>query len=60
MSPFAKRTIPFVDIMQDTTRVVDRIKELRLWLFVVHQVVEVADKSIKSGVRTLIPSLLIF
>ena len=43
-SPFAKCTILFVDTVRDTTGVLDRIKELWLRLFVVHQVTEVADK----------------
>jgi osomolarity two-component system, sensor histidine kinase NIK1 len=44
ISPFAKRTILFVDTVWDTTGVLDRVKELGLRPFVVHQVTKVADK----------------
>jgi len=44
MSLFAKRTILFVNTLWDTTGVVDWIKKLGLRPFVVHQVIEVADK----------------
>ena len=54
MSPFAKRTIMFVDTIQDTTGVVDRIKELGLRPFVVRQVVEVADKERCPHIDTIV------
>jgi len=54
MSPFAKRTILFVDTLWDTTCVVDRIKELGLRPFVVHQVVEVADKERCPHIDTIV------
>lgn len=54
ISPFAKRTILFVDTLRDTTGVVDRIKELGLRPFVVHQVVEVADKERCPHIDTIV------
>jgi osomolarity two-component system, sensor histidine kinase NIK1 len=54
MLPFAKRTILFVDTLQDTTGVIDRIKELRLRPFVVQQVVEVADKEQCPHIDTIV------
>jgi osomolarity two-component system sensor histidine kinase NIK1 len=54
MSPFAKRTILFVDTLRDTTGVIDRIKELVLRPFVVHQVVEVADKERCPHIDTIV------
>lgn len=44
MAPFAKRTILFVDTLFDHTGVVERIKELGLRPYVVHEVNEVSDK----------------
>ncbi|KAF9056922.1 hypothetical protein BDP27DRAFT_1454263 [Rhodocollybia butyracea] len=44
MSPFAKRTILFVDTLYDTTGVVDRIRELGLKPFVVHDVSKLVNK----------------
>jgi osomolarity two-component system sensor histidine kinase NIK1 len=54
MSPFAKRTILFVDTLRDTTGVVDRIKELGLRPFVVHQVLEVAEKEQCPHIDTIV------
>ncbi|KAI6127235.1 hypothetical protein F5141DRAFT_1186385 [Pisolithus sp. B1] len=44
MQPFHKRTILLVDTLFDTTGVIQRIKELGLRLYHVHDVSEVADK----------------
>ncbi|KAG6906866.1 hypothetical protein DXG01_011628 [Tephrocybe rancida] len=54
MSPFAKRTILFVDSLHDTTGVVDRIRELCLRPHVVHQVSEVADKEKCPHIDTIV------
>jgi osomolarity two-component system sensor histidine kinase NIK1 len=54
MAPFAKRTILFVDTLYDTTGVVDRIKELGLRPYVVHEVSEVADKEKCPHIDTII------
>jgi osomolarity two-component system sensor histidine kinase NIK1 len=54
MLPFAKRTILFVDTLRDTTGVPDRIKELGLRPFVVHQVIEVADKERCPHIDTIV------
>ncbi|KAF4622058.1 hypothetical protein D9613_009580 [Agrocybe pediades] len=60
MAAFAKRTILFVDTLFDTTGVVDRIKELGLRPYVVHEVKEVADKERCPHIDTIVvdnPSL---
>ncbi|KAG6848046.1 hypothetical protein H0H93_003884 [Arthromyces matolae] len=54
MSPFAKRTILFVDSLHDTTHVVDRIKDLCLRPYVVHTVAEVADKDKCPHIDTIV------
>ncbi|KAG6856000.1 hypothetical protein H0H87_008544 [Tephrocybe sp. NHM501043] len=54
MLPFAKRTILFVDSLYDSTGVVDRIKELYLRPYVVHQVAEVADKEKCPHIDTIV------
>ncbi|KAF8884649.1 hypothetical protein BD779DRAFT_1612091 [Infundibulicybe gibba] len=54
MSPFAKRTILFVDTLRDTTGVVDRIRELGLRPYVVHEVNEVADKERCPHIDTIV------
>jgi len=54
MAPFAKRTILFVDTLFDTTCVVDRIKELGLRPYVVHEVNEVADKDKCPHIDTIV------
>ncbi|KAF9481492.1 histidine kinase [Pholiota conissans] len=54
MAPFAKRTILFVDTLFDTTGVVDRIRELGLRPYVVHEVSEVADKERCPHIDTII------
>ena len=43
--PFENRNILFVDTQYDRTGVVDRIQELRLKPFVIHDSLEVADKA---------------
>jgi len=54
MAPFAKRTILFVDTLRDTTRVVDRIKDLGLRPYVVHEVSEVSDKDKCPHIDTIV------
>ncbi|PFH53613.1 hypothetical protein AMATHDRAFT_171562 [Amanita thiersii Skay4041] len=44
MSPFAKRSILFADTLRDKTGVAERIKELGLRPYVVHEVGSLADK----------------
>lgn len=43
--PFGNRNILFVDTQYDRTGVVDRIQELRLKSYVIHNSLEVADKA---------------
>ena len=50
----AKRTILFVDTLQDTTGMVDRIKDLGLRLYVMHEVSEVADKEKCPHIDTIV------
>ena len=54
MSPFANRCILFVDTLLDTTGVVDRITELGLRPYVVHEVAQVADKSACPHIDTIV------
>jgi len=54
MSPFAKRTILFVDTMYDTTGVVDRIRELGLKPFVVHDVQKLVNKDACPHFETIV------
>ena len=54
MAPFAKRTILFVDTLRDTTGVVDRIKDLGLRPYVVHEVCEVSDKEKCPHIDTIV------
>ncbi|KAG6827518.1 hypothetical protein H0H92_011459 [Tricholoma furcatifolium] len=54
MNPFAKRTILFVDSLNDTTGVVDRIKELCLRPHVIHDAKEVADKEKCPHIDTIV------
>ncbi|KIK56550.1 hypothetical protein GYMLUDRAFT_783618 [Collybiopsis luxurians FD-317 M1] len=54
MSPFAKRTILFVDTLFDTTGVVDRIRELGLEPFVVHDVSNLVDKDMCPHFDTIV------
>lgn len=54
MAPFAKRTILFVDTLFDQTGVVERIKELGLRPYVVHDVAEVSDKEKCPHIDTIV------
>ncbi|THU96840.1 hypothetical protein K435DRAFT_663749 [Dendrothele bispora CBS 962.96] len=54
MSSFAKRTILFVDSLHDQTGVVDRIRELGLKPFVVHDVASLADKDKCPHIDTIV------
>ncbi|KAJ8091873.1 histidine kinase osmosensor [Marasmius tenuissimus] len=54
MAPFAKRTILFVDTLYDKTGVVDRITELGLKPFVVHEVGTLADKEQCPHIDTIV------
>ena len=45
MIPFGNRNILFVDMLYDNTGVVNRIRELGLRLYVIHDLLEVADKA---------------
>jgi osomolarity two-component system, sensor histidine kinase NIK1 len=54
MAPFANRCILFVDTFFDRTGVVDRITELGLRPYVVHDVLEVADKSGCPHIDTIV------
>ncbi|KAI0298323.1 hypothetical protein BC826DRAFT_999267 [Russula brevipes] len=45
MTPFGNRNILFVDTLNDLTGVVDRIQELGLRPYVIHDPLEVADKA---------------
>ncbi len=45
MTPFAKRSILYVDSMRDQTGVAERIEELGLKVHKVHVVSQVADKN---------------
>lgn len=54
MSPFVKRTILFVDTLYDTTGVVDRIQDLALRPYVIHDVSEVADKDRCPHIDTIV------
>jgi osomolarity two-component system sensor histidine kinase NIK1 len=54
MSPFSKRTILFVDTLHDMTGVVDRIQELNLIPFVVHEVDEITDKDRCPHIDTIV------
>ncbi|KAJ7736694.1 hypothetical protein B0H16DRAFT_1380008 [Mycena metata] len=54
LSPFAKRTILFVDTMHDNSNVEERITELGLVPVVVHDVSEVSDKEKCPHIDTII------
>ena len=54
MAPFAKRTILFVDTLRDTTGVVNRIKDLGLRPYTVHEVFEVSDKERCPHIDTIV------
>ncbi|KAJ8594201.1 hypothetical protein M405DRAFT_809539 [Rhizopogon salebrosus TDB-379] len=54
MQPFHKRAILFVDTLNDTTGVVQRIQELGLRPYVIHEVSEVADKERCPHIDTIV------
>ena len=54
MAPFANRCILFVDTLYDTSGVVERITELGLRPYVVHEVAQVADKSACPHIDTIV------
>ncbi|KAG0694624.1 hypothetical protein DFH29DRAFT_959340 [Suillus ampliporus] len=54
MQPFQKRAILFVDTLIDTTGVVQRIQELGLRPYVIHDVSEVADKERCPHIDTIV------
>ncbi|ETW76839.1 hypothetical protein HETIRDRAFT_389878 [Heterobasidion irregulare TC 32-1] len=54
MAPFANRNILFVDTLHDRTGVVDRIQELGLRPYVVHDAMEVADKGSCPHIDTIV------
>jgi osomolarity two-component system sensor histidine kinase NIK1 len=54
MSTFKGRTILFVDTLVDRTGVVERIQELQLRPFVVHEVSDVADKERCPHIDTIV------
>ncbi|KAI0048454.1 hypothetical protein FA95DRAFT_1490738 [Auriscalpium vulgare] len=54
MIPFGNRNILFVDTLQDRTGVVDRIQELGLRPYVIHDALEVADKATCPHIDTIV------
>lgn len=54
MAAFVKRTMLFVDSLFDQIGVVDRIKELGLRPYVVHEVADVADKEKCPHIDTIV------
>jgi len=54
MQPFQKRAILFVDTLSDTTGVVQRISELGLRPYGIHEVGEVADKERCPHIDTIV------
>ncbi|KAG2030999.1 CheY-like superfamily [Suillus americanus] len=54
MQPFHRRAILFIDTLNDTTGVVQRIQELGLRPFVIHDVSEVADKERCPHIDTIV------
>lgn len=54
MQPFAKRTVLFVDTLQDRTGVADRILELGLRPYVIREVAEVANKERCPHIDTIL------
>src|SRR5258708_8755407 len=54
MAPFGNRNILFVDSLYDNTGVVDRIQELGLRPFVIHDPLEVADKATCPHIDTIV------
>ena len=54
MAPFGNRNILFVDTLYDNTGVVDRIQELGLRPYVIHDPLEVADKATCPHIDTIV------
>ena len=54
MAPFGNRNILFVDTLFDNTGVVDRIQELGLRPYVIHDPLEVADKATCPHIDTIV------
>ena len=54
MAPFGNRNILFVDTVYDQTGVVDRIQELGLRPYVIHDPLEVADKATCPHIDTIV------
>jgi osomolarity two-component system sensor histidine kinase NIK1 len=54
MMPFGKRDILFVDTLYDRTGVVDRIQELGLKPYVIHDLLGVADKATCPHIDTIV------
>jgi osomolarity two-component system, sensor histidine kinase NIK1 len=54
MQPFVKRMILFMDTLRDKTGVVQRVKELGLRAYVVHDVNAVADKDRLPHIDTIV------
>ncbi len=54
MMPFGNRNILFVDTLYDCTGVVDRIQELGLRPYVIHDSLEVADKATCPHIDTIV------
>ena len=54
IQPFAKRTILFVDTLRDKTGVVQRIRELGLRPYVVHDATDVGNKETCPHIDTIV------
>jgi osomolarity two-component system sensor histidine kinase NIK1 len=54
MAPFGNRNILFVDSLYDNTGVVERIQELGLRPYVIHDPLEVADKATCPHIDTIV------
>ncbi|KAF6761431.1 hypothetical protein DFP72DRAFT_1150968 [Ephemerocybe angulata] len=54
MVPFVMRTILFVDMLRDKTGVVNRIKELNLHPYVVHEAMDVENKEMCPHIDTIV------
>ncbi|KAH9058068.1 hypothetical protein EDB87DRAFT_1564499 [Lactarius vividus] len=54
MAPFGNRNILFVDTLYDNTSVVERIQELGLRPYVIHDPLEVADKATCPHIDTIV------
>jgi len=54
MQPFQRRTILFVDTLNDTTGVINRIQELGLRPYGIHEVSEVADRERCPHIDTIV------